>query len=63
MSENKAGRRGFTGCYLPIVEIKDYNVMTDGRNFLDQHVKMAVGHGDGYTTGCLSNYILKKIIS
>ena len=25
--------------YLPNVEIKDYNVMTDGKNFLDQSVK------------------------
>ena len=25
--------------YLPVVEIKDYNVMIDGRNFLDQPIK------------------------
>ena len=24
---------------LPTVEIKDYNVMIDGRNFLDQRIK------------------------
>ena len=26
-------------CYLPTVEIKDYNVMIDGRNFFDQPIK------------------------
>ena len=25
--------------YLPTVEIKNYNVMIDGRNFLDQPIK------------------------
>ena len=29
----------------------------------ENFTQMAVGHGDGYTTGCLSNDILKKIIS
>ena len=28
--ENEAHRRGHTGYHLPTVEIKDYNVMTDG---------------------------------
>ena len=50
--------------YLPNVEIKDYNVMTDGKNFFDQPVKnnkvtyenirkVATGQGYDYTTGCL----------
>ena len=45
-------------------EIKDYNVMIDGRNFFDQLVKndlrtydhirkIATGQGDDYTTVCL----------
>ena len=53
--------------YLPKVEIKDYNVMTDGRNFFDQPVnnmnktyenirKIPTGKGDDYTTGCLLDY-------
>ena len=25
--------------YIPAVEIEDYNVMTDGRNFFDQPIK------------------------
>ena len=50
--------------YLPNVEIKDYNVMTDGNDFFDQPVKndkvtyenirkIATGKGVDYTTGCL----------
>ena len=60
--------------YLPNVEIKDYNVMTDGKNFLDQSVKsnkvtyenireIATGQRDGYTTGCLLDYIYFKSIT
>ena len=29
----------YTRYYLPLVEIKDYNVVIDGRNFFDQSVK------------------------
>ena len=50
--------------YLPKVEIKDYNVMIDGRNVFDQPInsmiktyenirKIATVQGDGYTTGSL----------
>ena len=50
--------------YIPNVEIKDYNVMIDVKNFFDQSVKndkvtyknirkIATGQGDDYTTGCL----------
>ena len=53
--------------YLPNVEIKDYNVEIDGKNFFDQPVKnnkityenirkIATGQGDDYTTGCLLDY-------
>ena len=53
--------------YFPTVEIKDYNVMIDGRNFFDQPIKndlktydnirkIATGQGDDYTTGCLLDY-------
>ena len=37
--------------YLPNVEIKDYNVMTDGNDFFDQPVKN--DKVIDYTTGCL----------
>ena len=49
------------------MEIKDYNVMIEGRNFSDQPIKndlktydnirkIATGQGDDYTTGCLLDY-------
>ena len=34
--ENEHGRTSHSTYYLPKVEIKDYNVMIDGRNFFDQ---------------------------
>ena len=57
--------------YLSNVEIKDYNVMIDGKNFFDQPVKNkrvtyenignnATGKGDDYTTDCLLDYIYFK---
>ena len=53
--------------YLPTVEIKNYNVMIDGRNFFDHPIKsdlktfhnirkIAIGQGDDYTTECLLDY-------
>ena len=34
--ENNGGRRGsYTRYYLPLVEIKGYNVVIDGQNFFD----------------------------
>ena len=49
------------------MEIKDCNVLFDGRNFFDQPIKsdlktygnireIATGQGDDYTTGCLLDY-------
>ena len=53
--------------YLQTVEIKNYNVMINGRKFFDQTVKnnlrtydnihkIKTGPGDDYTTRCLLNY-------
>ena len=53
--------------YLPRAEIKDYNVLIDGRNFYDQNVnsslvryneilKMTTGRSEDYCTGCLLDY-------
>ena len=53
--------------YFPTVEIKEYNVMVDGRNLFDQLIKNylktydhirknATGQGDDYTTGCSLDY-------
>ena len=57
--------------YIPNVEIKDYNVMINGKNLFDQPVrndkviyenirKIAAGQGDDYTTGCLLDYTYLK---
>ena len=65
--ENENGRTSQSTYYLPKVEIKDNNVMIDGRNFFDQPInsmnktyenirKIATGKGDGYATGCLLDY-------
>ena len=57
--------------HLPSVEIKDYNVMINGRIFLDQTIKnnlksynnirkIATGQGDDYPTGYLLDYLYFK---
>ena len=54
--------------YIPNVKTKDYNVMTDGKNFFGQPInsslkifenvrRIATGQGDDYTPGCLLHYI------
>ena len=69
--EDDAQRTSNKRYYIPNVEIKDYNVMIDGKNFFDQPVKnnkvtyenirkIATGQGDDYTTGCLLDYIYFK---
>ena len=37
--ENEGDRKVHRGYYLTKVEIKDYTVMIDGKNFFDQSVK------------------------
>ena len=65
--QNNVGRKSYTRYYLSLVEIKDYNVVINGRNFFDQPVKnnfitydnirkIVTCQGDGYTTGCLLDY-------
>ena len=62
--ENDAHRRSYKQYFLPTVEINDYNVIIDEKNFLDQQKKndlrtyetiqkIATGQGDDYTIGCL----------
>ena len=71
MFEDDAQRTSNKRYYIPNVETKDYNVMTDGKNFFDQPIKnnkltyenirkIATGHGDNYTTGCLLDYTYFK---
>ena len=65
--EDDNGQESLKEYYLPIVEIKDYNVMINGRNFFDQPIKndlktydntrkIATCQGDNYTTGWLLDY-------
>ena len=69
--ENENDRTSHSTYYLPKVEIKDYNVTIDGKNFFDQLVKddkvtyenirkIATDQGDDYTTGCLLDYSFFK---
>ena len=37
--ENDTQRISHSGCYLPNVKIKNYNVMINGGNFFDQRIK------------------------
>ena len=42
--ENEDNRKVSTGYYLPKVEIKDYKVMIDEKNFLISQLKMILEH-------------------
>ena len=65
--EKENGRTSHSEYYLPKVEVKDYNVNIDDKNFFDQPVnndiktyenirKIATGQGDDYATDCLLDY-------
>ena len=69
--ENENDGTSHSTYYLPKVEIKDYNVMIDGRNIFDQPINsmsktyenirnITTGKGDDYTTGCLLDYTYFK---
>ena len=64
---NRVQRDSHRKYFLPIVDITNYNVLIDGRNFYDQPIndqikkydeirKIATGNRDDYTTGCLLDY-------
>ena len=53
--------------FLPRIEIKNYNIEIDGRNFYDQPIndlikqydevrEISTGQGDDYPTGCLLDF-------
>ena len=69
--ENNAFRTWYAEYVLLNVEIKEYDIMINGRNLLDQPVKndaktyknirkFATGQGDDYITGCLLDYFYFK---
>ena len=66
-SNNKVQRDSHRKYFLSRVNITNYNVLIDGRNFYDQPIndqikkydeirKIATGKGDNYATGCLLDY-------
>ena len=65
--DNRVLRDSHQKYFLPRVDIKNYDVMIDGRNFFDNPLsnqtqkynrlrKVTLGKGDDYTTGCLLDY-------
>ena len=65
--ENDNDRESCKRYFRPTIEIKDYNVMIDGRKCFDQPIKndlktidnirkITTSQGDDYTTGCLLDY-------
>ena len=63
--ENEEDRTSFSKYYVPKVEIKHFNVLSDGKNFLmcqwkikKKHTKkiMSIGKNNDYTTGNLLDY-------
>ena len=68
---DEAGIKSNKKYFLPRGEIKNYNVLIDGRNFYDQPIndlikqydeirKVSTGYGDDYTTECLLDYAYFK---
>ena len=62
--KNEKGSTSLSDYYLPKVEIKNFNVKINGKNFFDQPInnaiktcenirKIATGQGDDFTSGCL----------
>ena len=70
-ANDEAGIKDNKKYFLPRGEIKNYNVLIDGRNFYDQPIndlikqydevrKVSTGQGDDYTTECLLDYAYFK---
>ena len=66
--EDKTHETSYNQCFFPTVEVKDHNVMIDGKNLFDQPVKndistydnirkIATVQGDDYATGHLLDYV------
>ena len=73
--DNQVLRNSHKKYFLPRINIRDYNILIDGRNFYDQSIyddfkkyeelrKIMTGRGEDYTTGSLLDYdYWKKIIN
>ena len=64
---DQATRNGQGKYYLPRIDLKQYNVIIDGRNFYDNPIKsdakkyrelkkVMIGKGEDYTTGSLLDF-------
>ena len=71
VANNEAGIKDNRNHFLQSTEIKNYNVLIDGRNFYDQPIndwikqydqvrKISIGPGQNYTTRCLLDYAYFK---
>ena len=67
MFENQKDRKVYTEYILPKLEIKEFNVLNDQKNFFNVPVKssmktydnirkIATGQGNEYTTACFPDY-------
>ena len=63
--ENENDRRSFSKYYVPNVEIKDFNVLINGKSFFDIPIKngeetyeqiIEMGRNNDYTAGNLLDY-------
>ena len=63
--ENEDDRRSFSKYYVPNVQIKDFNVLIDGKSFFDMPIKneeetykqiIEIGRNNDYKTGNLLDY-------
>ena len=63
--ENENNAKSFSKYYLPNVQIKDFNVLIDGKGFFDMPIKddeetyeemIEIGRNNDYTTGSLLGY-------
>ena len=70
-ADDTAGIKDNKKYFLPRGEIKNYNVLIDGRNFYDQSIndlikhydqvrKVSIAYGDDYNTDCLLEYAYFK---
>ena len=63
--ENENNRTSFSKCYVPNVQIKEFNVLIDGKSVFDMPIKngeetyeniVEMGRNNDYTTGNLLSY-------
>ena len=68
-NNNTDNRDSFSHCYVPNVEIKDFNVLIDGKSFFDLPVKnedesyekiIDMNNNNDYTTGNLLDFAYFK---